>query len=125
MENLREQQLDALKAVFDYNKKLIPALEEVLVELRGSQKEDTKEYLNYILKGVNWVIQVVNGTKSLINEKEDIIKKDAMNEVIVNLNQSIKEENNMETAKVIETGIIPFIQLVSNTAMEITQLEMN
>ncbi|OYP46876.1 hypothetical protein CG709_03580 [Lachnotalea glycerini] len=71
------------------------------------------------------MIQVVNGTKSLINEKEDIIKKDAMNEGIVNLNQSIKEDNNMETAIVIETGIIPFIQLVSNTAMEITQLEMN
>jgi hypothetical protein len=125
MENLREQQLDALKAMFDYNQKLIPALEEVIIELRGAQKEDTKEYLNYILKGVNWVIQVVNGTKDLINEKEKVVEKEKMNDIIVHLNNSIKEENNMETANIIETGILPFINIISKFAKEITQVEVN
>lgn len=125
MENFREQQVDALKAMFDYNLKLVPALEEVVLELRGAQKEDTKDYLNYILKGVNWVIQVINGTKDLINEKEKIVEKEKMNEIIANLNNSIKEENNIEVANIIETGILPFINSISKTVKEIIQVEVN
>jgi hypothetical protein len=125
MENNREQQEEALKAVFDYNKKLIPALEELVIELRGAHKEDTQEYLNYILKGVNWVIQVVNGTKDLINKEEQIVNKEQINDIIIGLNNSIKEENNMKIAEEIEKGILPFIYLISNSAKEIAEIEEN
>lgn len=116
MENLKEQQVEALKAIIDYNKKLVPALEEISKELRGEQKEDTKEYLNYILKGVNWVIEVVNGTQSLISNEKEVIEKEEVNHIIVNLNQAIKEENNIEIASIIEGGILPFIAKITKVA---------
>lgn len=122
MENLKEQQFEALRAIIDYNKKLVPALEEIAKELVGEQKEDTKEYLSHILKGVNWVIEVVNGTQSLINENE-VIKKEEVNQIIVKLNQAIKEENNIEIASIIEVGVLPFIVKVTESAKKAVSLE--
>lgn len=116
MENLKEQQIEALKAIIEYNKKLVPALEEITKELKGEQKEDTKDYLNHILKGVNWVIEVVNGTQSLIGNEKEVIEKEEVNHIIVNLNQAIKEENNIEIASIIEVGILPFIVKISESA---------
>lgn len=115
MENVKEQQMEALRAMIDYNKKLVPALEEVVEELRGKQKEDTADYLDYILKGVNWVIQIVNGTKELLNEKKEV-NKDEMNQIISSLNQAVAEKNNIAVAETIENGILPFILNVSNIA---------
>lgn len=123
MENDRKQQEEALSAILEYNKKLVPALEEVIAELKGEQKEDTKKYLDYILKGVNWVIQVVNGTRSLINDKEEIVNKEEINHIIIALNQAIKDENNIEVANIIENGILPFILNVSNAANNIVTIE--
>lgn len=125
MENTRQQQEEALKVMLDYNKKLIPALEEVALELRGAQKEDTQEYLNYILNGVNWVIQVVNNTRDLINEKKEVVNKEQVNTIIIGLNTYIKEENNIKVAEIIETGILPFVNLVSQSAKEIANIEDN
>lgn len=75
MDNIQNEQIEALNAVIEYNKKLIPALNEVMIELNGELKEDTFSYLDYILKGVNWVIQVMNGTRSLFEEKGFVIDK--------------------------------------------------
>lgn len=125
MENIREQQEEALKAMFDYNKKLVPALEEVAVELKGAQKGDTKEYLNHILKGVNWVIEVVNGTRDFINEEKEIVNKEHINNIINELNTYMKEENNIKVAEVIENGIIPFVNLMSKSAKELAKIEEN
>ena len=123
MENLKEQQFEALRAIIDYNKKLVPALEEIAKELVGEQKEDTKEYLNHILKGVNWVIEVVNGTQSLINNENEVIKKEEVNQIIVKLNQAIKDENNIEIASIIEVGVLPFIVKVTESAKKAVSLE--
>lgn len=125
MEELRKQQIEALQAVYEYNQRIIPALEEIVFELRGAQKEDTKDYLNHILKGVNWIIQVVNGTRDLINEKEEVINKEQMNDIIVDLNGVLKEENFIQAADIIEKGILPFVSNVTKAAKDITGIEMN
>ena len=58
MEDLREQQKEALLTARDYIGKLLDAVDVVGVELSGEEQEDTKEYLDTILKGVNWTIEV-------------------------------------------------------------------
>ncbi|MFA9377125.1 MAG: hypothetical protein ACERKZ_10280 [Lachnotalea sp.] len=123
MENNRIQQEDALRAVIEYNKKLVPALEEVMIELKGNYKEDTTKYLTYILKGVNWVIEVVNGTRSLLDENKEVVKKDEVNQIIITLNQAVKDENNVEIANIIECGILPFILNITDAANDILSSE--
>lgn len=123
--NVQEMQIEALTEVFEYNKKLINALSSVTVELRGAQQEDTKEYLDYILKGLNWVIQVVNGTMTMINKDEEKINKENVNDIVLKLNAAIKDENNMEIANIIETGILPFVSRVSECARDIVGIQEN
>lgn len=53
MENMREQQKEALLAAKDYIGKLLNAVDIVGLELSGAEKADTKEYLDTIIKGVN------------------------------------------------------------------------
>ncbi len=125
MEDLRTQQVEALHAAYDYSKKLLKALSEIVLELRGAQKDDTKEYLDKIMEGTNWIIQVVNGTLTLINEKEERISKEDINDIIIELNSAFKDENYAEIANVIESGIIPFVNSVSAIAKEIVGIEEN
>lgn len=125
MEEIREQQIEALHAAYDYNKKLSKALTEIVLELRGAEKEDTKEYLDKIMEGTNWIIQVVNGTLSLINEKEERISKEEINDIIIKLNAAFSDNNYSEIAEVIEKGILPFINNVSAIAKDIVGIEEN
>lgn len=118
MDDLRKQQMEALEAVYDYNKKIIPALQTVIEELRGAEKEDTKDYLDYVLKGINWVIQVTNGTMKLINEEEVKIDKEETNQIILDLNDAIRSKNNLDIAMILERGIVPFINKLSECAKE-------
>ena len=45
--NEREQlQREVLQELVSYSEKLIPAVQTIIEELRGSEKEDTGEFLN-------------------------------------------------------------------------------
>lgn len=113
MDNVLKEQIDALKAVVEYNEKLIPAIKEVILELDGEQKEDTFSYLDYILKGVNWVIQVVNGTRSLLEKNDIIFDKEEMNQTISSLNDGVKEKDSAKIAHCLKEGILPFCYRLS------------
>lgn len=80
MENMREQQKEALLAAKDYIGKLLNAVDVVGLELSGAEKADTKEYLDTIIKGVNWTIEILNRTIDYVNENEELIQKESVND---------------------------------------------
>ena len=125
MENQREQQIEALETGYSYAKRLQKGIETIILELREEKKEDTNEFLDQIMKGINWVIQVVNGTSSLINENEVRINKDEINEVILAINSAVKMKDDLEIAKVLQDGILPFLNDFMVCAKEITGIEEN
>lgn len=45
MEDLRQQQKEALQALSEYSPRLIRAMKNVVEELRGNRQPDTNEYL--------------------------------------------------------------------------------
>ena len=45
---------------------------------------DTKDYLNQQLDGINYVIDIMNITLPFLNEKEEVLNKDAMEEKVQN-----------------------------------------
>jgi len=110
MEDIRNEQIEALETLKEYNVKIVSAIKEVVDEFRGDKKEDTDAYLNKILEGINWEIQVINGTMDLVNEKEELISKESVNNVIVKLNDSIKEKNNALMVDTLEKELFPFLQ---------------
>lgn len=110
MEDNRKEQAEALEALKDYNPKVKKALKEVIPEIRGEKKEDTQEYVDYIFKGVNWELQVVNGTMTLLNEKEEQISKDALNDMIEHINDAYTAKDENKLAKVMEEELLPFVE---------------
>lgn len=110
MEYKSSEQIEALETLKDYNIKIVKATKEVIEELRGDRKEDTDEYFNKIMEGINWEIQVLNRTMDIINESETNIEKDKINDIIVRLNKSIKLKDNNSKLQILEDELYPFLE---------------
>lgn len=110
MEDNRKEQVEALEALKDYNPKICKALKEIVPELKGDKKEDTQEYVDHIFRGVNWELQVINGTMKLLNEKEEQVSKDALNEIVSHINDAYLSKEDEKLAKVVEEELLPFTE---------------
>ena len=105
MEDLRAQQIEALEVLGDYNERLMKSIHSVIKELDGDRKEDTDQFLDEIIKGINWEIGILNGTMELINEKEERIKKEDMNSGILKLSKALEGKVDKEMAKALEEAL--------------------
>lgn len=111
MENVRKQQLEALEFGKDYIVKIVPAIKEILPELRGDEKEDTRDFLLQIVDGINFIVEIVNATLPLINEKEMVVNPDGIEKAIQGLSEAFKKGDNQLIAQELETGILPFLDI--------------
>lgn len=109
MDELKQQQLEALEVASEYCTKLITGIESIVIELEGEKLPDTDEFLKHIVGGINWIIEVFNGTRNLINENSMVIDKDVVNQSIITLNRSMEEKNNQKTAEAL-LEILTFIK---------------
>ena len=66
MDDYRQQQIDVLKEAVPYSEKLIGAIEKVSDELAGVPFPETHDAVNVIIEGLNWLFEVYNGTKDII-----------------------------------------------------------
>lgn len=111
MDEIRQQQIEALQMGCEYIEKLIPAMKEILPELRGEEKPDTQEYLNQQMDGLNFVIDIMNATMSLINEKETVLIRDNMEEKVQTLNKALIARDHAGIADALEHDILPMIDV--------------
>lgn len=117
MEDIRQQQIEALGMAAEYIEKLIPAMKEIIPELRGQELPDTQDFLNQQMDGLNFVIDIINGTMSLVNEKETILIKDKMEEKVQNLNRALGAQMNPQIADVLEADILPLLDVFRQVAL--------
>ncbi len=106
----RAEQVEALQAMLDYNPRLVKAMKAVSDELAGERQPDTDEYLLSVIKGINWEIQVLNGTMEVLNEKELQVEKDAVNDIFVEFNDLYQNKNDSGMAVSFQTKVIPFFE---------------
>lgn len=116
MEDIRKQQVEALEVGVEYVQKLIPAIKEILPELCGEEKEDTMDFLGQIIDGINFVIEIVNATMPMINEKEEILNKEGIEEKVQILSKALQTRDNAKTAQALEEGILPFVDIFYQVA---------
>ena len=120
MEDLRKEQLEALKAMLDYIPKLRKGMETVAKELSGERLADTNEYLKKVIEGLNWVIEVYNGTSSLINEKANNLDKDAVNKACIDFGEAYKNGNSAAQAELLTGSLMSFINNLETVAKAAT-----
>ncbi|MBP7320590.1 MAG: hypothetical protein KA953_05960 [Lachnospiraceae bacterium] len=109
MEDLREQQKEALLTARDYIGKLLDAVDVVGVELSGEEQEDTKEYLDTILKGVNWTIEVLKRTIDYVNENEELIQKESVNDRMLHFSSVYESSNRQALNEALQSDVKTYL----------------
>lgn len=116
MEDRERLQYDVLRELISYSENLIPAVQEIIVELRGIEKHDTQEFLEEIIKGINWEIEVYNQCASLLREKSNYIDKKAMIQAVKNLGASLNSKDRKQIADCMEQDFLPFLNKLALAA---------
>ena len=107
MEN-RTEKIEALKALADFNGRLIQNMRILIKELRGERLEDTDKLQTDVINAINWEISVMCATMDLLNEETETIKKDSFNDKIQALAGALQEKEDNRIAEALENLIIEF-----------------
>ncbi|MBE5924043.1 MAG: hypothetical protein E7271_06175 [Lachnospiraceae bacterium] len=111
-----ELQIQILKELISYSENLIPAVQNLITELREDVREDTGDYLNEVITGINWEIEVYNQCSDLISARSSYIDKKAMINAVKNLGESLSSGDYAMVAGCLEEDFIPFLNKLDLTA---------
>lgn len=121
MEERERLQREILEEMITYSDKLIPAVQNVVKELRGDVKADTGEFLNEVITGINWEIEVYNQCAGLINSKSSYIDKKMMIAAVTSLGKSLSSKDNAMVADCLENDFLPFLNKLALAAKMVVQ----
>lgn len=119
MEEKVTLQKEALEELVRYSQNLIPSITMMIDELREGRKEDTEEFLNSIIAGINWEIEVFNYCADLINIEENYIDKAAMGNAVRRLGQVLQENLDFKIADCFEFDFLPFLRKLEFIAAKV------
>ncbi|NLL75920.1 MAG: molecular chaperone [Clostridiales bacterium] len=119
MEELREQQKEALQVSKEYLIKLIIGMESLVIELKGGKKSDTDDFMKQCLDDLNGIIQVVGRTLDLLNDGKERITKEEINNSIMRFNEAVKSNDDLKIAESMQKDIIMFLCNLSQAIDEV------
>ena len=119
----RAEQVEALQALLEYNPRLLHSMKAVTVELEGERKPDTDEFLRAVINGMNWEIQIVNGTKEVISEQEVEIDRQKMNESFRAFSDRFAAKDDYGMARLLFQEIVPFFEIFEQAARNVVEKE--
>lgn len=99
MEDIRQQQIDVLKEAVPYSEKLLGAIEKVSEELAGESYPETHDAVNVIIEGLNWLFEVYNGTKGLINSEGSAVDEEQTNSAVKELSEAVTARDDILVSK--------------------------
>jgi len=118
MEDNRQEQLEALEVLKEFNERILKNIPILIRELSGERLMDTDKFLKGVIDAMNWEIQVVNGTMDLLNEGKERINKEEFNEKVVAVSDAVVAKDDMAMAKAFE-AITPYFEKLGEAVNEI------
>ena len=111
MEEREILQRDILQELINYSDSLIPALQQVIEELKDKEKEqvDTEDFLGEVINGINWEIEVYNQCATLINERCNYIDKKVMIASVKSLGMALNSGDLWLISDCLEYDFLPFL----------------
>ena len=117
MDENRQEQVEALQALASYTTRFKRSLKSAVKELRDGRRDDTDEFLEKIIQGINWSVQILGSTLSLINENEERIKKEDVNAKMIAFSEAYAAKDDEKLADSLE-NLIPFFNDLNRIASE-------
>ena len=103
MNHLQEEKREALQALDEYLRKLVPGMETLCGELKGSRQPDTDVFQNQCIDGLNWAVEVYNRVSDVLDLEKIHISKQEMNGQLGALGAAIREKEDGRIAEILET----------------------
>lgn len=111
-------QVEALQALTEYSPRFLNSLKAVHDELVIERKPDTDEFLDAVIKGMNWEIEVYNGTRELF-EGNSALDKDKANQAFVDFSAAFRRHDDNEMGRLLREMIIPFFTALEGAAISV------
>lgn len=118
MEDKRQEQIEALQVLTEFNEKLVKNMNILVKELSGQRLDDTDNFQKAIVDAINWEIEVLNGTMELLNEGKERINKETFNKAVVALGEAINSKDDVRMAEQFK-NIIPVFEDLGKAAEEV------
>ncbi|MFW5650228.1 MAG: molecular chaperone [Acetivibrio ethanolgignens] len=118
MKDMREEKIEALETLAEYNERVLKNIPILIKELSGQRLDDTEKFLDGIINAINWEVEVVNVTLDLLNEGKERIQKEDMNDKIVLLSEAIKKKDDVRMAQAFQQ-LIPVLENLGIAAKEV------
>jgi hypothetical protein len=115
-------QREILEELNDYIGKLIDAVQRVSDELGTGRKEDTDEFSNYAIQGINWVIEVFNNCEDIINKNEKKVDKSAMAQAVTRLGAGLREHNDTQVSACLKEDFLPFLRTMEQISGDLDEI---
>ncbi len=118
MEDNRKEQIEALEVLMEFNERVVKNIKILIKELSGKRLDDTNKFIKSIVDAMNWEIEVMNGTMSLLNEGKERINKDDFNARVIAVADAINKENDAEMAEAF-TNVLPYFEKLGEAVKEV------
>lgn len=111
-ESTRQEKIDAIVGICQYDRKLIDALEDLADDLESRKETLPSELLGTIMQGINWTVEVLNQTMDVFNEGEEKLEKQMINDALVAFNEAFTSNDADKIATAIKNSLLPCLKRI-------------
>lgn len=111
-ESTRQEKIEAIVGICQYDRKLIDALEDLADDLESGKETLPSELLGTVMQGINWTVGVLNQTMDVFNEGEEKLEKQMINDALVAFNEAYSCDDAGKIAAAIKNSLLPCLERI-------------
>lgn len=119
MDDQKALQKETLETLADYNDKILHNIPILVKELSGARLEDTTAFEKGVIDAINWEIQAVNGTLSMLNEGKQRVDVEIFNAKVTEIADAVNTKDDARLAAAFE-ALVPDLEALGAAAREVT-----
>ncbi len=108
----RQDKLEAIEGICQYDRKLIDGLEELADGLESGKETLPSKLLETVMQGVNWTVTVLNQVMDVLDEGEEKLDKQMVNDALVAFNEAFTSGDGKIIADAIRKSLIPCLERI-------------
>lgn len=99
MDEMRKQQLEVLQDAVPYSERVLAAIDEAVEQLQNGVND--AGFIKQVIEAINWILEVYNGTKSLVNQDGTAVDEEVAKNGVAALERAERFKDNIGKAEAI------------------------
>lgn len=111
-EPTRQDKIEAIAGICQYDRKLIDALKILAVDFETGKETLPSELLGTIIQGINWTVEVLNQVMDVLNEGEEQLERQMINQALTAYNEAFTSGDVSRIAEAIKNSLVPCLEQI-------------